>query len=513
VETGLPPSQIAHDAASAERRNRLLIALAVFAAGFLLRFLPLSLTFAIAHADEVYQGLEPGHRLVFGYGFVPWEFDYHARSWALGVMAAGGMEIAKWLGGGPSLYLPLVHATFAALGAATTLCVFLWGRRIYDPAGAAAAALVSASWIDNVYFGGRSLTEMVAVHLLILGVYFGLHEPSSRGRWLLGGALAGAAIALRMQLAPAVALLWIWPGASRPRLLYLSLGALLGFAADGVLDLATGSFPFEPLWQNFRFNMLLGGSAAAFGATPWYDYIILMVSNWGASAALFVPLALLGARRQPILLAMAAIILLVHMAVGHKEYRFILPAITLLSILAGFGLVELTRLMASGLGAKTQDPAPLWLAACVGLCWTAIAGLGAIGRDYHDFWRTSNAVIEAELYAGKLPALCGLGHNRKDAYIAGGYSFLHRRVPIFAINDGDPGGARKYAAVNVLIEDTTRPFAQMPEAFRRLKCFGTVCLFVRPGACALLLQSPVPLLPLSPEVAHLSGYPRIAGVE
>ena len=372
-----------------ERQNPVWIPLVIFAAGFLLRFLPLVLTHSIAHADEVYQALEQGHRLVFGYGFVPWEFDYHARSFAIPIMTAAGMEIAKWLGGGPGLYLPLVAASFAALGAATTVCVFQWGRRIYGAAGGAAVALVSASWVDTVFFGGRTLSEATAAHFLILAVYFALQDSGVRWRWLAGGFFAGAVIVLRLQLAPAVLLLWIWPGASRPRFLFLSLGALLAFAAEGTLDLATGSaFPFEPQWQNLRFNLLMGGSAAAFGTDPWYRYPLLVASNWGASFVLFTVLALTGARRQPILLAMAAIILMVHMAIGHKEYRFIYPAIALLSILAGFGLVELTRLLANGLAREAQA-APLWLAAVVGLCWTMIAALNLIGRDYHDFWRVS----------------------------------------------------------------------------------------------------------------------------
>src|SRR4051812_12748598 len=33
--------------------------------------------------DEIYQSLEPAHRLVFGYGIVAWEFVEGARNWAL----------------------------------------------------------------------------------------------------------------------------------------------------------------------------------------------------------------------------------------------------------------------------------------------------------------------------------------------------------------------------------------------------------------------------------------------
>ncbi|OYV32072.1 MAG: hypothetical protein B7Z81_13345 [Acidocella sp. 20-61-6] len=44
--------------------------------------------------DEVYQYLEPAHRLVFGQGFVPWEFQVGLRSW---LMAAHGPFCSPWL--------------------------------------------------------------------------------------------------------------------------------------------------------------------------------------------------------------------------------------------------------------------------------------------------------------------------------------------------------------------------------------------------------------------------------
>jgi len=35
------------------------------------------------HPDEVFQYLEQAHRIVFGYGVVPWEYNYGIRSWLL----------------------------------------------------------------------------------------------------------------------------------------------------------------------------------------------------------------------------------------------------------------------------------------------------------------------------------------------------------------------------------------------------------------------------------------------
>ena len=43
----------------------------------------------LAHPDEIFQNQEQAHRLVYGYGIVPWEFREGVRSWILpGLLAA-----------------------------------------------------------------------------------------------------------------------------------------------------------------------------------------------------------------------------------------------------------------------------------------------------------------------------------------------------------------------------------------------------------------------------------------
>ena len=37
----------------------------------------------LGHPDEVFQYLEQAHRLVYGYGFVPWEYRFARRNWLL----------------------------------------------------------------------------------------------------------------------------------------------------------------------------------------------------------------------------------------------------------------------------------------------------------------------------------------------------------------------------------------------------------------------------------------------
>src|SRR5690348_10426874 len=109
--------------AAAILKSRAAFCGSIFALGFLLSWLPLVLgPPTIVNPDEVFQALEPAHRLVFGYGMVPWEFDYGARSWALGALSAIPMSLARLLGEGPDFYLPLTWALFSLGAGAMTLC-------------------------------------------------------------------------------------------------------------------------------------------------------------------------------------------------------------------------------------------------------------------------------------------------------------------------------------------------------------------------------------------------------
>src|SRR5256885_510216 len=54
-----------------------------------LRLVPILVEPSINWWDEVFQATEQAHRLVFGYGLVPWEFQLGMRSWLLPGAAAG----------------------------------------------------------------------------------------------------------------------------------------------------------------------------------------------------------------------------------------------------------------------------------------------------------------------------------------------------------------------------------------------------------------------------------------
>src|ERR671933_307798 len=79
--------------------------------------------------DEIYQSLEPAHRLVFGYGVISWEFELGARSWALPGFVALLLKASAMAGlSDPRSYLTVVRVAFCMVGLATACTTFLLAR-------------------------------------------------------------------------------------------------------------------------------------------------------------------------------------------------------------------------------------------------------------------------------------------------------------------------------------------------------------------------------------------------
>jgi hypothetical protein len=132
-----------------------------------------------------------------------------------------------------------------------------------------------------MYFGGRTLTEPLAAHLLIMAVLIAAPGTSRRSALVLGGFLAAAALVIRMQLAPAIALLWLWPPVGKQRLLFLTGGAMLGLAADAVLDTLTWGMPLRHCG---RISASILSSMAPPISAPTLEHLFRFMATIGAPA-------------------------------------------------------------------------------------------------------------------------------------------------------------------------------------------------------------------------------------
>jgi hypothetical protein len=456
----------------AERAARAVLFLLALA----LRLVPTVIHPSLDHPDELFQSLEQAHRLLFGYGEIPWEFHVGARSWLLPGALAGFMWLGDRIADTPALYLGAAHLALAALAATSVLCAFFWGRRWFGFWGGLVAASLPALWPDAVYFGARSLSECVAAALLVPALYLldGEVKRATGRRRFAGGALLGLATALRIQLAPVLALVLIWR-AVEDLLRRIPLrtegpfviGVALALGAAGLLDALTWTYPFQSLWLNFTYNAF-NGTADSFGTAPWSYYLIGLVAQWRWYFPAILLLALLGGWRLRLPLAAAIVILIAHALVPHKEYRFIYPAILLILILAGLGLAQLI----SFFGARAADASRNIALASLGIV-AASSALFAASAEMRPMWGAGHDLIEASAYVHRLDHVCGIGAG--GTY--GGYAYFHRDVPFYwltnaaELGDDAPG-------FNVLMTTQTPP-----QGFSILRCFGSVCVARRAGTC------------------------------
>ncbi|MGH6983593.1 MAG: hypothetical protein ACREEI_05135 [Stellaceae bacterium] len=465
----------------------LVAGVAIYLIAFALRLLPVFVFPAINYPDEIFQTIEPAHRLVYGTGLVPWEFLYGTRSWVLPGFIAGVMRAAQFFGDGPTVYMPAIGMVFAALGAGSVVCAFLWGRRLYGLWGGIIAGALTACWVDAVYFGPRTLSEAVAAHVLVIGLY--LFAPGyavqARSRLAIAGFLLGVAVLLRIQIAPAVAFVALWPwrdATPLPRRVWpLLAGVVAALMLFGAVDAATWGWPFESLWRNVALNLWYGVSEQ-FGVSPWYYYIDAVVVHWGAITAVMLVLARLGALRLPQLAVLALIVLLVHSTIGHKEFRFIYPALLLTVISAGFGLVQIVDWIADGFVLRGVSAAAALRAAAVPVLLVAVLTPAALafGPQYREMWTREADVVRADRTLAALPNVCGIEIYGLYWFLSGGYSLMQHDVPLYWIGDAAGFMAHRDAFNTVL---TKQP---LPEnsGFTTVQCVHDVCVAQRPGSCA-----------------------------
>src|SRR5439155_6320555 len=175
-----------------------------------------------------------------------------------------------------------------------------------------------------------------------------------------------------------------------------------------MLDWATLGHPLASLGRSLLYNLVYG-VGSEFGTWPWAYYLFLEAIIWPPALVLAL-LAVFGARRLPAVLIAAVVIVAIHSAIPHKEYRFIYPAAVLLTVLAGIGAAQLVEWGARAfagrgvragiaIAASTAFVLAYWGLTALQV-WTsdAFAGLRHRGHDN----------LAAESFAARLPALCGL---------------------------------------------------------------------------------------------------------
>jgi hypothetical protein len=159
----------------------------------------------------------------------------------------------------------------------------------------------------------------------------------------------------------------------------------------------------------------------------------------GPAGFLLLALAVLAVRRSPQLWLLGGAFLVAHSLIPHKELRFMLPALPVACALAGIGLdqfIELAPVWMSRSLAAVLAASLVFSAATFHQLTFHDLGSGPVagppGTSAYDFGGPANRLL---LQANRRPDICGIKVESTLIEWTGGYSYLHRQVPIYR-NDG-----------------------------------------------------------------------------
>ncbi len=424
---GMPP--VAKELLPARWRGLYVVALA----GLLVRLAFASVADHAYNPDEVYQYLEQGHRLAFGYGIIPWEYRFGTRSWLIPALVAAPLAFCQQLHVDlPAVYIPLVKGIFCLLSESLIFGSYSIGRNLASERAGRVAAVFCAFWYELIYFAPRPLTDIVSTYCLLSALAC-VVQPRRRRQPLLFGFIAALSVATRLQFAPVIGFLVAIAAFRWDKRALLRCAA--GFAGvvflAGWLDRLTWGDWFVSYYNNVVFNVVHGVSLL-FGKEEPSWYFDQLAGASGVLWAWSLPLALLYLRKLWIPLVCLGIVVLTHSALPHKEYRFIFPAVPLILVLTAAALTSFVDTVTlRGVNQRRLTATAVLLFGCV-----SVAGFFKLLPDEDTVYPGSPLyAVDDKLRAFQTLAkdddLAGLFVATGGWFQHGGYYYLHRDVPVY----------------------------------------------------------------------------------
>ena len=462
------------------------VLLGLLAVAFSVRVAAILVFPSIYHPDENFQAFEQAHRLAFGYGIVPWEFVAGIRSPVLPFIFAAIFRLSAPFVGGPQGYLIVARLLLAAASLVAVAAVYRMGRRT-SPAHGLVGGLVAATWFEFVYFAGRPLTEAIATTVFLLALTLAsVPEDKFTFRRLVAiGFTLGLCLMIRVHLAAGLFVIAVWVGrlSLRTRWWPMTLGAAIPLAVFGVADwIAWGGF-FHSYVEAVRAN-LVQGRASHFGTEPSQWYAEQLYSQWKFALAPLAVFIFVRVRAAAMWILAALVIIAIHSAIPHKEYRFILPACACLVIVAAMGSADLLERA----GRLVRPLVHRGLVFSAALLWVEISVALASAPQFEQKWFKARQYIMASFALTEKTDLCGLLFYDNFWFNTGGYAHLHRNVPFYSLREDETVKPEKSSSsFNAVV--LTRSFVpDFVPRFHIQQCFSSpvsedVCLLVRDGSC------------------------------
>ena len=440
----------------------------------------------IFRPDEIYQYAEQAHRLVFGYGMVPWEFSLGFRTWLLPAIPAVPMFVGKLLGlGHPDFYIPAVKIWNALLSLVIPAGMYLFGRRIMSEPAARLALLLGCFWHEFIIFSTHPLAEQYATIVFFSALALVPYVQSGAGLFAVG-ILFGLTVAFRIPYFPLVGaaglfLLFLHPFA-RWRLVVAG-GACAILAWGGVDYLTWGRW-----WHSPRLfaGLMVFGDATAGMELPRFHRLSQLTFLAENSSGLYAAalLAFFRWRRHWVLLAMAAAVLVIHLATINQEYTNVFVLLPVLWML---------------IAAVSQDAphrfkgSAAWVAGAVALAVTLFVFSAGVPNpktssysDIYGLTPSRKGILRSEILLKIARDFASIPPEKVRSIVwvpvqwfrDGGYYYAHHRVPmLFPNRTEDHKQLCESRPLNTLASHVVASPNQTLPGFYRLASYGRFALF------------------------------------
>jgi len=259
--------------------------------GFILRVVVSMSAWGMKHPDEIFQSLEMAHVLVYGYGFVPPEFQsmnmtypsYAAsRSWLFPMIFAFFMRLGEWLGlDYLTQTLPMIKFYMAIHATLLIPAVYKLTHQVTkDEFAATLAAFFIAFWFRIVEYTVRTFTNTYFLPLIFYGIYRVLHLLEQKDKsnvldYIEIGFLLGISTYIRIDMGIIIFSFFVVYFKIADILTYLKIGIssfifwIWGAWIDYNQYNNVKFFSVPINW--FTFNIIKGYSKL-FGVNPVYSY-------------------------------------------------------------------------------------------------------------------------------------------------------------------------------------------------------------------------------------------------
>jgi phosphatidylinositol glycan class B len=426
------------------------------------------------HPDENFQIYEQAHRLVFGYGLIPWEFRFAARSWIVPGLVAIMLYPFKLFGcDDPNIYVLLIRVILGLISMSVVISAYFIGKKISSVRAGLWAAFFCGGWYEIIYFSIRPLSEVWATTFFIAAIALSIKSESNI-KLIIAGILSALTMAVRLHYFPAVLLyliaLYFINTKRRPIASYIS--CILTIVMVGIFEkLTVGGF-YQSYVNYFHLSKSFSMTASSSG-TSIFTFAKELVYSSLIFAWLFFLLGILIWRKVWYLLLIVVAALVLHSVLPLKEHivtvRFVYLIIPVYMIIGGVAIAEILNIINLK---STLVGIPIVV------FFLFISTLGAFNNlpgeknvyEYNIFYREPD--LSAYSYLYKQKDLAGVFDNADFWFQSGGYYYLHRDVPLYFNNTPPP-------SLDYVSHIVTRENLRGLEGFALEKAFGNISIYSR----------------------------------